>query len=64
VGDTFLPDTAGRSMTLQWVAALLAASSYEAAVTGALRDALEIDNLRNTIVTLKATSTERYAQFL
>jgi hypothetical protein len=40
------------------VAALLAASSYEAAVTGALRDALEIDNLRNTIVTLNATSTE------
>jgi hypothetical protein len=64
VDDTFLPDTAGDSMTLQWVAALLAASSYEAAVTGSLRDALEIDNLRNTIVTLKATSTERYAQFL
>ena len=38
--------------------------SYEAAVTGAMRDALEIDNLRNTIVTLKATSTERYTQFL
>ena len=42
----------------------LTRQSYEAAVTGALRDALEIDNLRNTIVTLKATSTERYAQFL
>jgi len=29
VDDTFLPDTAGGSMTLQWVAALLASSNLQ-----------------------------------
>jgi hypothetical protein len=38
--------------------------SYENAVTGALRDVLEIDGLRNTIETLTATSTAQYADFM
>lgn len=42
----------------------LAKQSYEPAVTGALRDALELDDLQTTISTLEATSTERYADFM
>jgi len=37
--------------------------SYEPAVTGALRDALELDELHHTIATLSATSTAQYANF-
>jgi hypothetical protein len=42
----------------------LRTQSYEPAVTGALRDTLELDNLRNMIETLSATSTARYADFM
>jgi hypothetical protein len=62
--DAFCFPNAGRRAFTESLRTRLKRQSYEPAVTGALRDALELDSLHNTIVTLEATSTERYADFM